>query len=132
MLNGEVVGGTDSDGELRHDFRLFQRRKSTLPSELRRRSFTTIDKPGRRIVAEEPKSGGRGPSASSCAMICNAETVPQRVPPISPRRVTSGTSGGRAFRTFRTTHLAPAPLALRLEREESPTARPERLGTRNR
>ena len=25
MLNGEVVGGTDSDGELRHDFRLFQR-----------------------------------------------------------------------------------------------------------
>ena len=33
--------------------------KSTLLSELRRRGFTTIDEPGRRIVAEELKRGGR-------------------------------------------------------------------------
>ncbi|MBR0820002.1 AAA family ATPase [Bradyrhizobium liaoningense] len=33
--------------------------KSTLLSELRRRGFATIDEPGRRIVAEELKRGGR-------------------------------------------------------------------------
>jgi predicted ATPase len=33
--------------------------KSTLVSELRRRGFATIDEPGRRIVAEELKRGGR-------------------------------------------------------------------------
>jgi len=33
--------------------------KSTLLAELRRRGFATIDEPGRRIVAEELKRGGR-------------------------------------------------------------------------
>ena len=33
--------------------------KSTLLSELRRRGFATIDEPGRRIVADELKRGGR-------------------------------------------------------------------------
>ena len=34
--------------------------KSTLLSEFRRRGFATIDEPGRRIIAEELKRGGRG------------------------------------------------------------------------
>src|SRR5262249_39917281 len=33
--------------------------KSTLLAELRQRGFATIDEPGRRIVAEELKHGGR-------------------------------------------------------------------------
>ena len=82
MLNGEVVGGTDSDGELRHDFRLFQRSQIDAAVRASTTQFYHDRQTGTRIVAEEPKRGGRGPSASSCAMICNAETVPQRVSPI--------------------------------------------------
>jgi predicted ATPase len=47
MENFVTISGCSSGG------------KSTLLVELRRRGFATIDEPGRRIVAEELKRGGR-------------------------------------------------------------------------
>jgi predicted ATPase len=47
MENFVTISGCSSGG------------KSTLLSELRRRGFATIDEPGRRIIAEELKRGGR-------------------------------------------------------------------------
>ena len=47
MENFVTISGCSSGG------------KSTLLLELRRRGFATVDEPGRRIVAEELKRGGR-------------------------------------------------------------------------
>ena len=47
MENFVTISGCSSGG------------KSTLLAELRRRGFSTIDEPGRRIVVEELKRGGR-------------------------------------------------------------------------
>src|SRR5262245_63013614 len=47
MKNFVMISGCSSGG------------KSTLLAELRRRGFVTIDEPGRRIVVEELKRGGR-------------------------------------------------------------------------
>jgi len=47
MENFVTISGCSSGG------------KSTLLAELRRRGFATIDEPGRRIVSEELKRGGR-------------------------------------------------------------------------
>src|SRR5215475_4388220 len=47
MKNFVTISGCSSGG------------KSTLLAEFRRRGYATIDEPGRRIVAEEMKRGGR-------------------------------------------------------------------------
>jgi predicted ATPase len=50
--------------------------KSTLLGELRQRGFATVDEPGRRIVAEELKRGGRAlPWADAVAFLRRAIEV---------------------------------------------------------
>ena len=64
MENFVTISGCSSGG------------KSTLLVELRRRGFATVDEPGRRIVAEELKRGGRAlPWADAVAFLRRAIEV---------------------------------------------------------
>src|SRR6516164_10256590 len=64
MENFVTISGCSSGG------------KSTLLLELRRRGFATVDEPGRRIVAEELKRGGRAlPWADAVAFLRRAIEV---------------------------------------------------------
>jgi predicted ATPase len=64
MENFVTISGCSSGG------------KSTLLAKLRRRGFATVDEPGRRIVAEELKRGGKAlPWADAVAFLRRAIEV---------------------------------------------------------
>jgi predicted ATPase len=72
MENFVTISGCSSGG------------KSTLLAELRRRGFATMDEPGRRVVAEELKRGGRALPWADAVAFARLRCRSQTGPPLRP------------------------------------------------